>query len=322
MIVVTGANGFIGSAVVWQLNEAGYKDIVCVDSVNLKTRPQLLENKSYQAFYSKSELVDELKAGRLKGVKWIIHMGACSSTTEMNLEFLKENNTEYTKTLFNWCLENQVPYIYASSGAVYGSGEKGFSDETMPEAFSPLNPYGRSKWEFDCWVLKQKSTPKHWYGLRFFNVYGPNEYFKGDMASVVFKAFHQIKNSKSLKLFKSYNKNFGDGKQMRDFIYVKDITRWILEIMNKPIASGIYNMGAGTARTWLDLSQAVFTNMKINQKIDWIEMPESIRNQYQYFTEAKMEKLWNEGISQPSWPLEKGIEDYVKNYLIRDQAVL
>lgn len=322
MIIVTGANGFIGSAMVWQLNEAGYTDIFCVDSVGLNSRPELLAKKKYSSFLLKEEFLAALESNKLKNIEWIIHIGACSSTTETNIEFLKENNTLYTQRLFEWSLKNHVPYIYASSGAVYGVGDKGFDDNSPPEIFKPLNPYGNSKWEFDRWVLNQKSTPHKWYGLRYFNVYGPNEYFKGDMASVVFKAFHQVKKNKSLKLFKSYNPDYLDGEQKRDFIYVKDITRWMLEIIKKPIRSGIYNMGTGKSQTWLDLAEGVFSSLKIPLKIDWIEMPENIRDQYQYFTEAKMQKLFSEGISRPAWSLEAGIRDYVENYLSKDEKVL
>ncbi len=323
MIIVTGANGFIGSAMVWQLNSAKINDIICVDSVDLKSRPQLLSNKKYLEFWGRDQLLSELASGKLnKKVDWIIHMGACSSTTEMNLEFLRENNTEYTQKLFTWCTENKVPYIYASSAAVYGAGEKGFDDKEQPSAFSPLNPYGRSKSEFDVWAVKQKNTPPHWYGIRFFNVFGPNEYFKESMASVVYKAFHEINKTKKLKLFRSHRPDFEDGKQKRDFVYVKDCTGWMYEIMEKKIPSGIYNMGFGTARTWLDLAGSVFKNMDKKMEIDWIDMPENIRNQYQYFTEAKMEKMWATKMSKSKWSLEDGIKDYVQNYLLKNEAIL
>ncbi len=323
MVIVTGANGFIGSAMVWQLNSAGITDILCVDSVDLKARSRLLANKKYSEFLSHNQLLTELKSGKLNGrVDWIVHMGACSSTTETNLDFLRENNTEYTQKLFNWCTEQKVPYLYASSAAVYGDGQKGFSDQTETTEFSPLNPYGRSKSEFDVWVVKQKQTPPYWYGVRFFNVYGPNEYFKDSMASVVYKAFHEINKTKRLKLFRSHRPDYQDGKQKRDFVYVKDCTGWMMEIMEKKIPSGIYNMGFGSARTWLDLAGNVFKNMNKDADINWIDMPANIRDQYQYFTEAKMEKMWNAKISKPKWSLEDGIRDYVQNYLLKNEAVL
>lgn len=323
MVIVTGANGFIGSAMVWQLNSAKIADIVCVDTVDLKTRSKLLANKKYSEFWGKDELIQKLNSGAYDTkVEWVVHMGACSSTTEMNVEFLKENNTDYTRKLFEWCAQNSVPYLYASSGAVYGNGENGFDDHTPAEAFTPLNPYGRSKSEFDVWALKQKITPPHWYGVRFFNVYGPNEYFKESMSSVVYKAFHEINKTKKLKLFKSHRSDYEDGKQQRDFVYVKDCTNWMTEMNQKKIPSGIYNLGYGTARTWLDLAENVFQNMNKEMDINWIDMPENIRNQYQYFTEAKMNKMWDAKMSKPKWSLEDGIKDYVQNYLLKNEAIL
>lgn len=323
MVIVTGANGFIGSAMVWQLNSAGIADVICVDSIDLKTRSKLLANKKYSEFWKKEELIEKLNSGDYDSkIDWIVHMGACSSTTEMDVEFLKENNTDYTRKLFDWCTKNSVPYLYASSAAVYGDGENGFDDHTPPEAFSPLNPYGRSKSEFDVWALNQKKAPPHWYGVRFFNVYGPNEYFKESMASVVYKAFHEINKTNRLKLFKSHHSDYGDGKQKRDFVYVKDCTNWMMEMNQKKIPSGIYNFGYGIARTWLDLAGSVFQNMNKEMDINWIDMPENIRNQYQYFTEAKMEKMWSTKMSKPKWSLEDGIKDYVQNYLLKNEAIL
>ncbi len=323
MIIVTGANGFIGSAFVWELNRRGVKNIICVDSVAIKDRPSLLKKRLFARFFLKDELWGFLKTPEAKAnVEWIIHMGACSSTTELNSEFLRENNTEYTQRLWQWCTENRVPFIYASSGAVYGGGEKGFDDATSPEVFVPLNPYGESKAAFDRWADVQKQTPPAWYGLRFFNVYGPHEYFKQDMASVVFKAFHQIREQGSLKLFRSHNPNYGDGQQLRDFIYVKDITRWMNELMGQRPTSGIYNMGFGQARSWLDLATATFQNLQLPMKIDWIDIPEEMRPRYQYFTEAEMARLMALGLSAPQWPLEKGIADYVQGYLTKDDQYL
>ena len=321
MIIVTGANGFIGSAIVWELNKQGLHNILCVDSIDLKSRPQLLANKKYSEFINHDNLLDNLNSYKRK-VSWIVHMGACSDTTEMNVEFLKKNNTQYTETLFKWCSDNNVPFIYASSGAIYGSGTQGFDDQTDPKVFSPLNPYGHSKHIFDCWALQQQKTPPHWYGLRFFNVYGPNEYFKGAMSSVVYKAFKEITTTGSLKLFKSHRKDYADGLQKRDFVYIKDITHWICEIMDKKINSGIYNLGFGKARTWMDLADNTFKQINLPKKINWIDIPENIRNQYQYFTEAKMEKLWQQKVSPPQWSLEKGIEDYLSNYLKKNEAIL
>lgn len=319
MIIVTGANGFIGSALVWELNQAGREDIVCVDTIGLKERPELLRNRRYQSFLSKDEIWKFLKRPEtIATTEAIFHMGACSSTTELNVEFLNENNVEYTRRLWNWCTEHRKTYIYASSGAVYGDGSQGFDDSAPPKIFKPLNPYGESKAAFDRWAVEQTQTPPSWFGLRFFNVFGPNEYHKGDMSSVVFKAFGQIRSTQQLKLFRSHHPDYEDGKQMRDFVYVKDITRWILELMNKKgVQSGIYNMGNGQARTWLDLATAVFKNMSMPMKIEWMDIPVEMRPRYQYFTEAKIDRLLKQGLTPPQWPLEKGVEDYVRNYLMK-----
>jgi ADP-L-glycero-D-manno-heptose 6-epimerase len=319
MIIVTGANGFIGSAFIWELNRSGEEDIVAVDSISIQERPDLLKNKKIKKFLLKDEIWHFLDANP---IRFIVHMGACSATTEMDVEFLKENNTDYTKRLWQWCTEHQVPFIFASSGAIYGDGQKGFSDETSPTTFTALNPYGESKLEVDRWVLTETKTPPRWYALRFFNVYGPNEYHKGEMSSVVFKAVGQIRESAELKLFKSHNPKYEDGKQMRDFVYVKDITRWMLELMNQSIKSGIYNMGNGVARTWLDLASATFNAMKAPVKIRWMDIPDNLRPRYQYYTEANISKLISAGLSKPEWPLEKGVPDYVQNYLLAENKAL
>lgn len=325
MIIVTGANGFIGSALVGTLNEARYGDtgsergeLIVVDTIGLQERPQLLAGKTYSKFLLKDEIWKFLGTPEAQNVTAILHMGACSSTTETNAEFLRENNTEYTQRLWNWCTKNQKTFIYASSGAVYGGGEHGFDDATPSETFKPLNLYGESKAAFDRWAVEQKETPPVWFGLRFFNVYGPNEYFKKDMASLVFKAFNQIQDTGALKLFRSHNPQYKDGEQMRDFVYVKDITRWTLELLKQDGKnSGIYNMGYGEARTWVDLARAIFENLGRPMKIDWIDIPSNIRQQYQYFTEAKTDRLMSLGLSAPQWPIEKGVSDYVKNYLLK-----
>jgi ADP-L-glycero-D-manno-heptose 6-epimerase len=324
MIIVTGANGFIGSALVWELNQAGQKDIVCVDSISLQKRPEILKDLKYETFLGKDEIWKFLEnPDVIKRTTAVLHMGACSATTEMNVEFLNENNVEYTRRLWNWCTQNRKTYIYASSAAVYGDGEQGFDDATSPAMFKPLNPYGESKAAFDRWAVAQKETPPLWMGLRFFNVYGPNEYHKEFMSSVVFKAFNEIRETGKLKLFKSHNPKYADGKQLRDFVYIKDVTRWTHEIITRPdMKSGIYNMGFGEARTWLDLAQGVFDGLGRKIDITWIEIPELIRDKYQYFTEAKMDRLMSLGLSKPQWPLERGISDYVVNYLSKGPAHL
>ena len=321
MIIVTGANGFIGSAIVQELNRAGLTDIIAVDSVPLSER-NLLLGKTYSQFYGSNELWSLLAQPQYKSqVKWVIHMGACSSTTEKNWDFLFENNFQYSQRLFEWASQNQIGYIYASSGATYGAGENGFDDQTDSEILKPLNLYGESKVLMDRWAVKQQATPENWYALKFFNVFGPNEYKKESMASVAFKAFHQIEKTGKLGLFKSYNPQYADGAQLRDFIYVKDITTWILELMNKRPASGIYNMGFGVARSWLDMANALFKSLDKPLQIDWLEMPDELKDQYQYFTEASMTKWKAAGMSDPKWNLESAIHDYVVNYLKKDEAL-
>jgi ADP-L-glycero-D-manno-heptose 6-epimerase len=314
MIIVTGATGFIGSAIVWELNQRGRNDILAVDVVRPEARNGILNKRQYEKFCTHTELWDLLL--QKPKVDAVVHMGACSSTTELNRDYLRTINTEYTQRLFEWCSENSVPLIYASSGAVYGDGTQGFDDQTDPRFFQPLNPYGESKLNFDIWALQQTKTPPLWMGLRFFNVYGPNEYYKQDMSSVVFKAFRQINVNNMLKLFRSHNPQYADGKQLRDFIYVKDVTRWIAEILfEKKGFSGIYNMGYGEARSWLDLAAAVFKEIGKPMKIEWMDVPETLRPRYQYFTQAKMDRFLSMGFSRPEWSLEKGIKDYVHNYL-------
>ncbi len=323
MFVVTGANGFIGSAMIWELNKRGLTDILAVDRVDQKSRPDILSHLKFTQFQAADKFLNFLKSNDSRNIRAVFHMGACSSTTEMNLDFLREVNTDYTKKVALAAMAQGWPLIYASSGAVYGDGQAGFNDEGSSRRFHPLNPYGWSKAHFDVWIEEQPQKPDRWYGLRFFNVFGPNEYHKGEMSSVVYKAFQQISKSNRLRLFRSHNPNYRDGEQLRDFVYVKDITRWMFEIYQNPRAqSGIYNMGFGKARTWLDLARAVFKEMNRELLIDWIDIPENIRNQYQYFTEAKMDRLLGLGLSAPAWSLERGVEDYIKNYLLQPEPHL
>ncbi|MBX2988410.1 MAG: ADP-glyceromanno-heptose 6-epimerase [Bdellovibrionaceae bacterium] len=321
MIIVTGANGFIGSALVWELNQRGIANILAVDPVGRDVH-DLLGRRTIADFIHRDRLWDFLQSPAADSVSWVFHLGACSSTTETDWDFLRRNNLEYSQKLFTWCAEKGKNLVYASSAATYGAGEHGFSDRTDAEILKPLNLYGESKVQMDRWAAKQKKTPPRWYGLKFFNVFGPNEYFKGPMASLVFKAYHQIRKTGELGLFKSYNPRFRDGEQVRDFIYVKDVTRWMVELMDRQPANGVYNMGFGQARSWLDLAQAVFKASGKTPKIKWLEIPDNIRNQYQYFTEASMDKWRGQGMSPPQWPLEKAIEDDVKNHLAAKDAVL
>ena len=320
MILVTGANGFIGSVLVKDLNKKGYKDLLVSDYVSLEERPQLLENAEYTKFIDPDELLDSIN--NYKDLEAIFHMGACSSTTETDWDYLQKVNLDYTKTLFKFCCTENIPLYYASSAAVYGAGEHGFDDIIDPRVFKSLNLYGKSKLDFDVWAVQQEIQPQYWYGFRFFNVYGPNEYFKGPMASVVYKAYHQIKENGSLKLFRSHNEKYKDGEQLRDFVYVKDVTKWMIEYFeNKRTKPGIYNMGFGTAHTWLDLANAVFKAMGKEPNIEWIDIPENIREQYQYFTEANMEKHHSRGRSNPEWPLDEAVDDYVKDHLDKGDVV-
>lgn len=328
MFVVTGANGFIGSVLTRDLNINKNTDAICVtDFVTPQQRPELLSKAKHKNFFEPYEFLKQLDTlHSTSPVQCIFHMGACSSTTELDEAYLKKVNTDYTKSLFQWCAQNDVVFIYASSGAVYGDGHDGFSDDHQEcKKFKPLNPYGWSKLNFDLWAIDQPKElcPPRWYGLRFFNVYGPHEYFKKDMASVVFKAYHQIKDTEKLKLFKSHNPDYKDGEQLRDFVYVKDITRWMIELFDKPsVTSGIYNLGFGEARSWLDLAKNVFQHMDKDLKIDWIDIPEGLRERYQYYTKADISKLKAQGLSDPQWPLEKGIEDYLNNFLLTSDPYL
>lgn len=327
MVIVTGANGFIGSVMVWELNQAKIPVLAVVDTISLQERSDLLAGKQFDHFLKKDDLwsfLDEPET--IKKTTWVIHMGANSSTTETNKEHLWENNTHYTQRIFEWCARHQKSFIYASSAATYGAGELGYDDTTDPEILKPLNLYGESKVLFDRWALKHvadgKPAPMHWYGLKFFNVYGPNEYHKGSMTSVPFKAFEQIQKTGSMNLFKSYHPDYGDGEQMRDFVYVKDVTGWMRELIEKKPTNGIYNMGFGKARTWNALVQAAFKAMGKEPRIQYIPMPENLRSQYQYFTEANMKKWLMAGMSEPKWPLEEGVKDYLQNYLSKPNRIV
>lgn len=324
MLLVTGANGFIGSALVGELNVRDHRDLIISDFITPSERSRLLQHKEYSEFVDASELLKRLKQEDWPNLEGVFHLGACSTTTEMNEAYLKEVNTHFSQTLFEICADRSIPYIYASSAATYGDGKLGFDDLADPSFFTPLNPYGWSKLHMDVWAAKQTKAPPYWCGLRFFNVYGPNEYFKGAMASVVYKAFHQIRQTERLKLFKSYHPNYKDGEQLRDFIYIKDITQWMIELFqnSQNLPSGVFNMGSGQAKSWLDLAQAVFLSLQKPVQIDWIEMPDSIKSQYQYFTEAKMDRFRQLGLHSCKWSLNNGIEDYIKHFLLQDEAVL
>lgn len=320
MIVVTGAAGFIGSCLVRKLNDLGYGDIVVVDDFSKTEKDRNLEGKTLIA-----------KIGRTDFLKWmedfgnevsfIIHVGARTDTTEFNKTILEELNLNYSQDVWNTCVRFSIPLIYASSAATYGLGEFGYKDDhsVIPQ-LKPLNPYGESKNDFDKWVLKQTVHPPFWTGLKFFNVYGPNEYHKGRMASVIFHAFNQIRDTGGMKLFRSHHKDYSDGGQLRDFVYVKDVVNVISFLMEKKTESGIYNLGSGKARTFLDLAKNTFYSLGIEENISFIDTPVDIRDKYQYFTEANMSKLRSQGYTTDFYSLEEGVKDYVQNYLVENKT--
>lgn len=316
MIVVTGAAGFIGSCLVSRLNQAGKTDIVVVDDFSKHEKDQNLVGKQIASFVERS-VFESWLASHTSDVEIIFHIGARTDTTEFDKAIFDELNVNYTKMIWNFCSDNNVPLVYASSAATYGLGEFGYDDnhEIIPQ-LKPLNPYGDSKNDFDIWALKQPKQPPFWAGLKFFNVYGPNEYHKGRMASVIFHAFHQINEKGAMNLFRSHNPNYTDGGQLRDFVYVKDVVEVCLFLMEEKPTSGIYNLGSGKARTFLDLTNNTFQAMGKEPNIGFIDTPIDIRDKYQYFTEANMQKMLNAGYSKGFHTLEAGVEDYVKNYLI------
>lgn len=323
MIVVTGGAGFIGSAFVWKLNSEGIDDIIIVDRLGTADKWKNLVNLRFVNYFHKDDFLPLIHADTLPfEVDAIIHMGACSSTTQRDADYLWQNNYVYTGELAEYAIGRGIRFIYASSAATYGDGALGFSDDHEKiSAFKPINMYGYSKQVFDLRVLRHSWGNKI-AGLKFFNVFGPNEYHKEDMTSVIFKAFHQIKETGKVKLFKSYLSEYPDGGQMRDFVYVKDCVDVMWWLYNNHDVNGIYNLGTGRARTWNDLINAVFTAMKIRPGIEYIEMPESLRNQYQYFTEAKMDKLKTAGCPLAFSSLEDSVLDYVVNHLQKTDSYL
>ncbi len=315
-IIVTGGAGFIGSCIVRMLNDRGIDDIYIVDNINTTEKWKHLVNKKYISYIHKDRFFDILPSIKEK-ITHIIHMGACSSTTQTDFDYLYNNNYEYTKRLWNYCTENNISFIYASSAATYGDGSEGFDDNSDIEKLQPLNGYGYSKHLFDLWEKKQTEKPAQHVGLKFFNVYGPNEDCKGDMASVIFKSFGQINETGKIKLFRSHNPNYKDGGQLRDFIYVKDICKVISFLIDNPSISGLFNLGTGKARSFEDLARATFVAMGKEPNIEYIDMPQHLREKYQYFTEAKMDKLRKTGYGCIFYSLEDGVKDYVQNYLTK-----
>lgn len=319
MIIVTGAAGFIGSCLIQKLNDEGYFDLVLVDDFSDPKKNVNFEGKRYSKQVNRDEFAEWLRTNQLL-VQFVFHIGARTDTTEFDVELFNRMNLDYTKELWNICVEFGLPFVYASSAATYGLGEQGYDDdETKIPSLKPLNPYGDSKNDFDKWALTQDRKPFFWAGLKFFNVYGPNEYHKGRMASVIFHTFNQISSSGGMKLFQSHKADFKDGEQMRDFVYVKDVMNVLYFLMHHRKDSGIYNLGSGKARTFLDLAKNTFKALDKEPKITFIPTPEDIRETYQYFTEAKMDKLRSIGYNQPFFTLEEGVQDYVKNYLVGEK---
>ena len=317
MIIVTGGAGFIGSAFVWKLNEEGIEDILIVDDPMNAGASRNLDKRKFSEYIQKDTFLKGILGKDIPSddLTAIVHMGACSSTTEKNVEYMMSNNFEYTKHLAEWALENEVRFVYASSAATYGDGTKGYSDaDEVTPTMKPLNVYGESKQRFDCWALDTGSSEQI-AGIKYFNVYGPNEYHKGDMRSVVNKAFHQVEKTEKIRLFKSYKSEYSDGGQMRDFIYVKDCCDVMFWLMQNPGTNGIFNLGTGRARTWNDLAVAVFEARGKPVNIEYIDMPEGLNEQYQYYTCAEMEKLRTAGWIKEFATLEDGVKDYVQNYL-------
>lgn len=316
MIIVTGAAGFIGSCLVGKLNNKGVKEIIVVDDFSRPEKSDNIERKAFEEKVDRDLFFDWMVENHTR-VDFVFHIGARTDTTEFDRSVFDRLNLNYSKKIWSLCTEYQVPLIYASSAATYGSGEFGYDDDhSLVSRLKPLNPYGESKNDFDKFVLAQKETPPFWAGMKFFNVYGPNEYHKGRMASVIFHAYKQIMNEGKVRLFKSHRPDFEDGKQLRDFIYVKDVIDVLFFLMKMRPSSGLYNLGTGQARTFLDLVKAVFHSLNLEENIEFIDTPIDIRDKYQYFTEAKMDKLKLAGYDFPYYSLEEGIEEYVRGYLI------
>ncbi|GAA0892967.1 ADP-glyceromanno-heptose 6-epimerase [Fulvivirga kasyanovii] len=315
MIVVTGAVGFIGSQLIEKLNNENFNNVIAVDKFDNPIKNSNIEGLKILEKVDR-EVFQQWLDVNYEEVEFIFHIGAKTDTTLFDEELLNRLNTQYTKDLWLRCVKYQIPVVYASSAATYGLGEHGYEDdEKQIPNLKPLNPYGQSKQDFDIWALEQPEKPFYWAGLKFFNVYGPNEYHKGRMASVVWHAYNQIKDTGAMKLFRSHNAQYKDGEQMRDFVYVKDVVDVCYWLMHHRKDSGIYNLGSGKARTFLDLTKAVFKAMGKEENISFIDTPEDIRDKYQYFTEANMSKLRGIGYSKKFHDLEEGVEEYVGKHL-------
>ncbi len=319
MIIVTGAAGFIGSCLVSKLNQEGFKDIILVDDFSDPKKMKNLEEKIYSQKVHRDDFIQWLRDNQ-RLVQFVFHLGARTDTTEFNKEIFDRLNLNYSKDVWKICVEFGLPLVYASSAATYGLGEHGYEDnEEVIEKLKPLNPYGDSKNDFDKWAIKQEKKPYLWIGLKFFNVYGPNEFHKGRMASVIMHAFNQIQEKGLVKLFRSHNPKYKDGEQLRDFVYVKDVVEVCYFFLHHRKNSGIYNLGSGKARTFLDLVKNTFSALNREPIIEFVDTPIDIRDKYQYFTEANMTKLKGIGYSKPFHTLEEGVKDYIQNHLVGEK---
>lgn len=316
MIIVTGAEGFIGSCLVARLNQDGFNDIVLVDDFGaVEGREKNIEGKKYTQKVERKDFMLWLEKNANQ-TEFIFHIGARTDTTEKDEAIFKLLNLDFSKQLFEICAKEGIPLVYASSAATYGDGSHGYDDDEKGlDKLVPMNPYGNSKHNFDKWALQQTNQPYFWAGLKFFNVYGPNEYHKARMASVVFHSYHQIKQTGKVKLFRSHRDDYKDGEQKRDFIYVKDLCDVCMFFMHHRKHSGLYNLGTGQSRTWNDLTKAIFKALNLEANIEYVDIPEDIRNTYQYFTEANMKKLHGIGYDNAFTSIEDAVADYVKNYL-------
>ena len=320
MIVVTGAFGFIGSALLAELQYRGYGSLVAVDDFSIESKQYTLSQVKTLQRIDREEFHIWLEKNQ-KEVQFVFHIGARTRTDEFNWDNLNHLNVHYTQKIWRICSDYSIPLIYASSAATYGDGNNGFSDDhRMISKLKPLNPYGESKQQIDQWILEQTKTPPFWAGFKFFNVFGPNEYHKGRMASVVFHAFNQIKETQKVKLFKSYIDEYSNGGQLRDFIYIKDVLSVLVYFMENRKQNGIYNLGSGSAHTFKELADGVFEALNFPTNIEYIEMPEDIRGNYQYFTKAEMKKIKKAGYQHEFWPFKEAIKDYVINYLNNNKS--
>ena len=321
MIVVTGAAGFIGSVLIGKLSKDEFNDLVVVDDFSNPEKNKNLDGKKIKEKINRNDFFGWINKNH-QLVDFVFHIGARTDTAEFDMAVFDKLNLNYTKTLWTKCTKFQIPMIYASSAATYGLGELGYDDNhNIVPNLKPLNPYGVSKNELDKWVLQQTGTPPFWAGFKFFNVYGPNEYHKSRMASVIFHAFHQINKTGKMKLFRSHNPDFKDGMQLRDFVFVKDVVDVMIYFMKNQKTSGLYNLGTGKARSFLDLTTSTFAAMGIDPTIEYIDTPLDIRDKYQYFTEANMRKVKYYGYQKDFTSLEQGVDDYVKNYLLKTEYI-